>query len=282
MNAQNAPAQSAASSPREAPVFIADDRTVLTGEAARRALATRSDAPRVRPGSGITRVEPERWQEAQRYERRTWMNDFRNVADDRNQFHATQFQGYESLKGKEFSAAIELGCGPFTNMRLIAPVTNIGEIHLLDPLINDYVTHPNCTYSEGALRTPTLPARPVTLHASAIENFLAPKSFDLVVMVNVIEHCMDAERIFSNLLSMLQVGGTLVFHDRSYDAADLAENLRHEYDAGHPLRVDRAVIDRFLTDNFTPVLSRVVRFERTKWGADRSYDGVYFIGTRTK
>src|SRR5262249_22728923 len=150
-------------------------------------------------------------------------------ADDRNEYHKEHFAGYSPLRGRHFKRGIELGSGPFTNMRLIAAACTIDEIHLLDPLLNDYVNHPFCSYKHGrlsglltqlhpmriardlrplrqakrfisnranAIRTGGILGRPVSLIASPIESYQTDLKFDLVVMVNVIEHCLDGDKVF--------------------------------------------------------------------------------------
>lgn len=48
---------------------------------------------------GILKVSEERWGEAQRYERKTWMDVGRNLSDDRNKVHESNFDGYRCLAG---------------------------------------------------------------------------------------------------------------------------------------------------------------------------------------
>lgn len=263
-----------------APVFISEDRTVHTGQEALRRLAAKSDAASVDPRRGITRANRRRWEEAQRYEMRTWMKDFRSATDDRNQDHARGFDGYAALRGASFAHAIELGCGPFTNIRLIGRVASVQNIDLLDPLIHAYLDHPNTAYPDGRLRIDERTQIPATLHHTSIEDFAPRSRYDLVVMINVLEHCFDADEIFNRVLEMTAPGSVFVFHDRYYSAPDLAASLAAEYDAGHPLRIDQSVIDGFLSENFNSLYLRTVRFERHKWGGDRSYDGIYFIGRK--
>ena len=67
------------------------------------------------------KVDATRWQEAQRFERKTWMEQNLGAVDDRNEFHKQEFGGYQAIAGRTFENVIELGCGLlFTNLRLIA------------------------------------------------------------------------------------------------------------------------------------------------------------------
>jgi hypothetical protein len=95
-------------------------------------------------------VNHTRWLEARQYEHRTWMNN-KGAFTDRNEEHRERFANYVPLRGLTFSLGVELGCGPFTNIRFVLEQCCIEEIHLLDPLIQDYLTHPSCRYRHGRL-----------------------------------------------------------------------------------------------------------------------------------
>jgi hypothetical protein len=134
-------------------LFVDEQLRYTTGEEAARALAERSDAPFFTEGEGVLRVPKTRWQEAQRYERDTWLVANAAAADDRNHDHEAGFGGYAALAGLRFTDVIELGCGPFTNLRVIARHCTIDQCSLLDPLIEDYLHHPHCTYDRRFLTT---------------------------------------------------------------------------------------------------------------------------------
>jgi SAM-dependent methyltransferase len=249
----------------------------------RRPGSSKAGASAVDPERGVARVDEARWQEAQRYERRTWMRRAWRTVSDRNEAHRDRFGGYEALRGMRFRRGVEMGCGPFTNLRYILERCRIDEVVLLDPLLPDYLSHPFCRYRDGRLggllhETPArLPAylrhpvralrskgndfrtggwfgRPVTLVPSAIESYETAARFDLVVMINVLEHCRDADIVLARIDEILSPGGILVFHDKEYDAEAVRRLAGVLYDAGHPLRVDRSVVDSFLSARFAPLL----------------------------
>jgi SAM-dependent methyltransferase len=294
----------------QGPQVVVDERAEIhEGEAAARRL----EAERARqarffdPAQGVARVDRARWEEAQRYEKHSWLVNSRRQATDRNEYHRAQMAGYDALRGLTFARGIELGCGPFTNMRFILEVCGVREITLLDPLLNDYLRHRFCRYAGGrlgglwgggssllGLRHPLAylsdrlnahriggwHGRPVRLAASMIEQYTADAPFDLVVMINVIEHCQDAPAVFAKILELLRPGGVLVFGDRLYDAAQVQALAAHLYDAGHPLRVDRRVINAFLDENFTR-LHRSERAVRHVFrGVEQAGDELYYIGRR--
>lgn len=295
---------------RNPPSFYIDEHVNLyEGEEAERRLRAHSDAAAVDPRAGIARVGEARWQEAQRYERRTWMEKARRQLSDRNEHHRERFAGYSHLRGRSFGRAIELGCGPFTNMRLIAEQCRVERIHLLDPLILDYLDHPACRYRGGRLgglarvdprqaraaarhplqfarsllnayRIGGLLGRPVAIEPATIEAFQTAHRFDLVVMINVIEHCRDVYAIFDTILRIAAPGATFVFHDVLYDAAQVQRELAVSYDAGHPLRVDQAVVGAFLERHFEPLMHARHWVSQEFRGAAIPRNELYYIGRR--
>jgi SAM-dependent methyltransferase len=286
-------------------LFIDEDVAIKTDSDAELALAALNDIGYVEDGAGIKRVPRERWAMAQHAERKHWMVLGLDADDDHNYGNASGFEGYLALAGLKFSHAIELGCGPFTNLRIIGDACCIQVCDLLDPLIMDYLLHPGCRYSDTALsvertsmstrlrrffrRSRILPLVRLAesgtipigrLIPSPVEDMPLGQRYDLVVMENVIEHCFDVERAFNNIVAILRPGGMLVLHDRYYCGARVQESSRRVFDAAHPLRVDRSIVDAFLSSNFTPEFSRVEHISGDFMGVDVGADHFYFIGRR--
>jgi SAM-dependent methyltransferase len=290
-------------------IFIDDKAEVHEGEQARRQLQARAAAESVDAERGVTQVTAERWQEAQRYERRTWLDKGRRAASDRNEEHRQRFAGYAPLRGLHFEHAIELGCGPFTNIRLLLEQCSAEQVTLLDPLIEEYLAHPFCRYRHGRLgglfnehvgRLPTYLrrpgrfvrgkandyraggfwGRPVTLAPAMIEQFETQHRFDLVVMINVLEHCQDAAAVFQKIDEILLPGGVFVYHDKMYRAEEVKRLAGLIYDAGHPLRVDQSVVDIFLGRHFAPLMEAQYLVQSDFRGVSFSYYDFYFIGRK--
>jgi SAM-dependent methyltransferase len=293
----------------ETRLYIDENVAVHEGEEAAQLLRARGGRVDVDPRSGVARVDQGRWEEAQRYERRTWMQHGRRTVSDRNEHHRDRFGGYETLRARRFERGIELGCGPFTNLRFILERCSIGEITLLDPLIGEYLSHPFCRYRGGRLggllheHPARLPAylahplralrskgndfrvggwlgRPVALVASTIESFDAAARFDLVVMVNVLEHCRDAYAVLAKIDEIVAPGGVFVYHDKMYDAESVRRLMTVLYDAGHPLRVDHSVVDEFLNACFTPLLRAEHPVRQEFRGVRLDHAELYYIGRR--
>jgi SAM-dependent methyltransferase len=289
-------------------LFIDEDLGVHEGAEACSRLADRSDARFVEGARGVVRVDPERWAEAQRYEKRTWMERGAGAFDDHNRAYLGPFRNYEALRGRVFGRAIELGCGPFTNMRLVLESARVEEVHLLDPLARDYLSHPHCRYRRRrlgglggigllragrgaggirllleefrtAIRVGGLRGRPVHLEATSIEDFRTHLRFDLVVMINVLEHCRDAVAVLARIDEILAPGGILVFHDRIWDPLEVERTIGSLYDAGHPLRVGRSVVTPFL-DRYESLLREEAVVVDVEDGLRLERTAVHFIGRK--
>lgn len=250
----------------ERAVFVTEDVQVLQGVEARSRLIETSDASAIDLSGGIHHVDQQRWEMAQRCERHHWFDNERHVADDHNYNNLVSFDGYRAIAGRRFTDVIELGCGPFTNIRWIARRCRIDQVELLDPLLNDYLTHRNRYYNGEHLwiappwrsyqkvhkRLPwvvrsvgrRLPIR--KLWPTTIEDFDG-SHYDLVVIINVLEHCRDIDRIFQRVSEMVRPGGILIFGDVAFDLEELVSVGPRQWDAAHPLRPTTAATDLLLS-----------------------------------
>ena len=110
----------------------------------------------------IRHVDDQRWREAQRAERELWLESERKqgwkrvlwpivrpvlsvvgskrvTGDDWNFWWAKQFDGYAFLPS-HIGEYIELGCGPYTNTRLVLRGRSAERVVCSDPLIRTYLT----------------------------------------------------------------------------------------------------------------------------------------------
>jgi 2-polyprenyl-3-methyl-5-hydroxy-6-metoxy-1,4-benzoquinol methylase len=72
--------------------------------------------------------------------------------------------------------------------------------------------------------------------SSAAEEFSVNDPADLVVMINVLEHCRDATAVVSSLLATVSPGGVIVFGDVLFTDDNVRDASTSRYDAAHPLR----------------------------------------------
>jgi SAM-dependent methyltransferase len=252
-------------------IFVSTNRHAVFGSKAEDLLRQDNDLKYLTE-DGVVQVDKERWEKAQSYERGTWMSDQVDVCDDRNMEHSERFKGYEVLSGRCSPHVIELGCGPFTNARLVLPrLAHCVDVTLLDPLVDTYLQHPNCTYVSGELC-----GVPATTLASSIEAFKAVQPYDLLILVNVLEHCFNVPRVFEVVTSALRSGGILVFAECVWRPEDLPRVVENWYDAGHPIRLSADYVTTFLHGSFRTLFEQV--YEGLYSQTNRM--DLYFVGER--
>jgi len=103
-----------------------------------------------------------------------------------------------------------------------------------------------------------------------------PGTYDLVVLINVLEHCWDADAVLRNIDLMMRSGGTLVFAEVAFDRDDLGAVSNRQRDAAHPLRVLESTVTEFLARYRPSFHSRVA----TSAGLYRNCTMHYFIGEK--
>ena len=256
---------------------------------------------------GVVKVDRKRWEEAQRYERRTWMEKCKDMVSDHNEDNCQRFGNFSLLNNLKFKRAIELGCGPFTNMRFIIDTAPVKEIYLLDPLIENYLEHPYCSYRKSriggmlkclptfhelekpirflkrrfhAYRTGGLLGRHVNVISSNIESYYTNRRFDLVIMINVLEHCQDAVAVLKKILEIISPEGILVLGEVMYETDEVKRLISKHYNAGHPLRVTSPVIKSFITENFYTLMKSCYPTTQYCHGIYLKNTELYFIGKR--
>ena len=256
--------------------FVDEYARVGVGEGMKNLVQMHGDAKYLGE-NGILNVSRERWETAQRYEHAEWMIRGTAANDDRNLYHKDTFEGYECLNNIDVNSFMELGCGPFTNARIILEkFPNIKEVTLLDPLINDYLKHPHCKYKSSTLDLQSGRSVKANLIPSSIERYDADETFDVIVMINVLEHCFDIPKIFSNVDRILNVGGIFIYADKQFDIDTIREMAKFKYNAGHPIRPTKEYVNSFLDEKFKPIFSTTFDEEVAGlMGVER-----YFIGEK--
>ncbi len=213
------------------PIWIGSPTDVRIGKQALKSLEEVNDIQYEHDGE-IAEVPQLRWEQAQKYELDAWMKHRTQALDDRSQEHKTNFNNYIDLPN-DLGNLIEIGCGPFTQTKIIMQNRTTTHITLLDPLIEQYKKHPNCTYKNF---------NNLTLISEPAEH-LNLTGYDTLISINVLEHVQDANKILKNIVNALKPNGILIFNDRSYDDR---KQLSEIYDAGHPIRIKKNTITEFL------------------------------------
>jgi SAM-dependent methyltransferase len=210
--------------------------------------------------SSTFRVSSERWSEAQEWELALWreaqtkrgwkrlawpvagpvlrrLDPIRASGDDWNRWWRKRFDDYDFLP-PSLGDCVELGCGPYTNIRLILDGRDAGRVVCSDPLARSYVAF------EGRWLASSHASGRVEIDDHPIEDcVLPPESFDLVVMINVLDHVRDADVCLRTAIELCRPGGVFILGQDLSDASDVSN---HPHDVGHPIRLGREDVEPYL------------------------------------
>jgi SAM-dependent methyltransferase len=239
-------------------------------------------------------VTQERWQDAQKWEEHHWVHAqrmraryFKNTiwralstfgvvgkyrGDDWNLWWRNQFDEYKFLPAT-VENAIEVGCGPYTNVRLMLDRCSIKHLVLSDPLIRTYVrfklTFVREMYQKAACILDDHPLEELPF---------APNYFDLAVMINVLDHVQDAGRCMETLIKILRPGGWLIIGQDLTNDEDLKALKLDPGAAGHPIKLDHHWFEPYL-QNFQPTLKKVLNREQSR-EPHQHYGALIFAGRK--
>ena len=241
----------------------------------------------------IVKVDEQRWEVAQDWERKHWNEAQRlrsrygkNVAwkllspvlpskfrgDDWNHWWKEQFANYDFLPNI-IENGIELGCGPYTNVRLMLDGREFRHLVLSDPLIRDYVKF-KLTFVSEMYKS----ARCV-LDGHPIEECpFKSNYFDLVVMINVLDHVRDAELCMANAVDLVRSDGILIIGQDLTDHVDMMQSgVRN--DIGHPIKVGHKWMNEFVEGRFENLLYRILPRESGR-NPEAHYGTYIFAGRK--
>jgi SAM-dependent methyltransferase len=244
----------------------------------------------------VDRVNKDRWAEAQSWEEAHWVRTEKlrakygkNVVwkmlatvglvpksrgEDWNPWWQKQFEDYSFLPDS-LDHAIEVGCGPYTNIRLMLNRCKVRRLYLSDPLIRTYI---NFKLSFTALK---YRAAECFIDDHPLEEIpFAPGFFDLVVMINVLDHVRDARLCMENAIRLLRPGGIFILGQDLTNEQDI-ETLKSDPGAqGHPIKLDHEWFAPFLKKNFDPILDKVLDRGAGRAPAEH-YGNLIFAGKRS-
>jgi len=241
------------------------------------------------------KVPIERWRKAQAWEKDHWVNAqkaraklFKNQiwkvlsgfgavpkhrGDDSNQWWKDQFKSYEFLPSR-LENVIEVGCGPYTNVRLMVQKCQFDHLVLSDPLIRAYakfqLTFVADMYAQVACVLDDHPLEELPFASSY---------FDLSVMINVLDHVQDAVKCMENLVRVTKPGGIVIIGQELSNEQDLVRIERDEGRIGHPITVDDAWFGQFLEGKFAPIINKVLSREEGR-GPEHHYGTLVFAGKK--
>ena len=177
------------------------------------------------------------------------MRDYNDmpVGSDGNEWWMKQFDGYEALP-PEIPNLLELGCGPYTNTRLIRECRRVRHAVCSDPLLATYLNLPR-TWLRWAVRSGAVTAD----DHPAEECPFADNYFDVVVMTNVLEHTRDPLLCVENAIRVLAPGGCLVLGNDT-----LNQKLQGHSAVGHPHWFSTGWFEENVARRLSPVLKKVI------------------------
>lgn len=253
----------------------------------------------------VLSVDKQKWLTAQEFERQCWIssnqkNSYLQVVakflralkknpahffellkyrdfyagDDWNFWWKNKFKDYQALPA-HLPKALEVGCGPYTNIRLISKLKKIDEIHCLDPLMNLYLSFKLNWLAEMAKKKKIF-----TYIGQGEELNFPDKSFDLVICNNVLDHVQDTRACLSEIHRVLKPGGSFVFGQDLSDENDIAKQRQEDRGfAGHPIKVHDQGLDILLAGLYEAKLKEVLSREAGR--NPRHHYGTYlFIGVK--
>ena len=228
----------------------------------------------------IIQVDHDRWLLAQQYEKKTWDENFQ-LNDDWNHWWKEHFEDYslveEHLRDKKDISIIEVGCGPFTNVRLIESIlaySDIKRIVFSDPLLESYKKIP-CYVSSLFEKN----------HSSCYEFeqeqleslYHKDESFDLLICINVLDHVEDVTKCISEMKRVIKKDGLLVFGN---DLTDWTKrnnpSPEKAYDQGHAMRINEEFCDEAFSF-FEPLMRKIVESRNPPY----HYGCMCYIGKKT-
>jgi SAM-dependent methyltransferase len=247
-------------------------------------------------------VDEARWREAQGFESRVWASGNRHngplklvqrlmlaalrprqlarivrlrdwsCGDDWNYWWLDAFDGYRALP-RSLGSALEIGCGPYSNIRLIHRLVALDQMTCADPLMDDYLRYRGAWVANQARRGRI---RAVSCKGESLP--FEPSSYDLAVCINVLDHVQDAPRCLEEMHRVLRPGGYLVLGQDLTNADD----YRHEsvrINEGHPVTMEHDTLEGMLRDRYEPVFRRLLPREAVR-APLYHYGALVFIGRR--
>jgi ubiquinone/menaquinone biosynthesis C-methylase UbiE len=241
------------------------------------------------------KVSHDRWQAAQKWEREFWVTSHRLMArhgrnwvwrflsafglapkyrgDDWNHWWKQQFDAYSFLP-PVIPNALEVGCGPYTNVRLMLDRCRFEHLYLSDPLIRSYAEFKLSFVAEMHR------AGACVLDDHPLEALLFESNyFDLAVMINVLDHVEDAPRCMDNLIRVIKPGGILILGQDLTNEEDPLPSPQDAGSIGHPIRLDHHWFAPYLDKGFSPIIRKVLPRAQGR-GPEHHYGDLIFAGRK--
>lgn len=192
--------------------------------------------------------------------------------DDWNYWWMDQFDGYKVLP-KSFNKALEVGSGPYTNMRLLSKIVEVKDMYFTDPLMHIYkafrLTWLSKMFEAGKVHA-------MTGKAEKIE--FPDATFDMVVCNNVLDHVENAEMCLNEMSRVLAPGGYFIFGQELTNAEDLKVSS-WKNDVGHPIKLHEIFLDKVFANVYDSKFKRILTREQSRI-PHHNYGTYIYIGKK--
>ncbi len=189
----------------------------------------------------------DRWTKAQEYEQ-SWWDKRRDLID--LEFYRThagvlldEIDGISTIEKN--TRILEVGSGAAGTLTFLKSETRVA----VDPLEHFYSTVPRFVeFRDPAVRY---------LDCKGEELPFDDKSFDFIIMNNVLDHCELPEKVLAEASRVLAMGGHIYFRQNIYSRWGLLVRKSAEYfeiDRGHPHTFTKSRLDRCFDSNFLTTL----------------------------
>lgn len=239
----------------------------------------------------VLKVDESRWREAQEFERRFQFLDLR-LAMDHGKWWIDILDIFKVLQSETAANVLEVGCGKYTNARLI--LTALKEppqrLYFEDPLIKYYMVT-RLRISRRSLLKYLFINRPSPLKRfidEGAEYSSAPledlpwrdELMNMVICINVLDHVMDITKCVAEIDRVLSPGGILVLGQDLSNEEDYQRAPESWTDVGHPIKVEHKFFDEWLT-GWEPLFFNILH--REEGSNPNAHYGTYlFIGRKPR
>lgn len=192
--------------------------------------------------------------------------------DDWNYWWMEKFDNYRVLP-KKMDKVLEVGSGPYTNVRLISRLADIKEIHCTDPLMHLYTAFRMNWIAQKVKE------KGIIVSTSKAETIKYPDStFDLVICNNVLDHVEDAGMCLNECVRVLRPGGHFIFGQDLTNEDDLkVESWRD--DVGHPIKLHGDFLDKYFAQHYQDKLKKILPRPETRH-PEQNYGTYIYIGAK--
>jgi SAM-dependent methyltransferase len=217
---------------------------------------------------GVHKVPEERWKQAQAWELDVWKMH-QSLEDDWNKWWAVKFDGYGFLPSN-LGKVIELGCGPFTNVRIILIGRTAKLVVCSDPLALQYTAMPLTWLSKAQAEGQ------VQVDDNPIEKCpFAPRTYDLVVMINVLDHVQNLKKCMRTAVGLVRRGGIFLLGQDLSNEEDIEKT---KDDVGHPIKVAQEDLEHYVR-HLEPLVKKTLPRNEGR-NPDAHYGTLIYAGKR--